>query len=280
MEDYITRMGDGRRVRMTKEQIMSDIVAGMADGADAVVKYEVVEVLDGDGNEGSRVRFTAPVAEGENVRAAGLEAHAQEVVMRAGETVTAAGAGLLASAGAAEVEIHRRPVLGIISIGSELVAPDRVPARGQIRDANSSALMAQSLEAGAAPEFLGIVPDDEDLIARAVLEYCAGRRLGAKTMFATHYHELTALEGGVKGVRNYYITARKQGGKLIFLRKIVRGAADESYGIEVAKLAGVPEQVVARAREYLSELSSAPKAAPAPAGAEADMAQLSLGAAA
>ncbi len=117
-------------------------------------------------------------------------------------------------------------------------------------------------------------------IARAVLEYCAGRRLGAKTMFATHYHELTALEGGVKGVRNYYITARKQGGKLIFLRKIVRGAADESYGIEVAKLAGVPEQVVARAREYLSELSSAPKAAPAPAGAEADMAQLSLGAAA
>ena len=117
-------------------------------------------------------------------------------------------------------------------------------------------------------------------IARAVLEYCAGRRLGAKTMFATHYHELTALEGSVKGVRNYYITARKQGGKLIFLRKIVRGAADESYGIEVAKLAGVPEQVVARAREYLSELSSAPKAAPAPAGAEADMAQLSLGAAA
>ena len=117
-------------------------------------------------------------------------------------------------------------------------------------------------------------------IARAVLEYCAGRRLGAKTMFATHYHELTALEGGAKGVRNYYITARKQGGKLIFLRKIVRGAADESYGIEVAKLAGVPEQVVARAREYLSELSSAPKAAPAPAGAEADMAQLSLGAAA
>ena len=114
-------------------------------------------------------------------------------------------------------------------------------------------------------------------IARAVLEYCAGRRLGAKTMFATHYHELTALEGSVKGVRNYYITARKQGGKLIFLRKIVRGAADESYGIEVAKLAGVPEQVVARAREYLSELSSAPKAAPAPAGAEADMGQLSLG---
>ena len=110
-------------------------------------------------------------------------------------------------------------------------------------------------------------------IARAVLEYCAGRRLGAKTMFATHYHELTALEGSVKGVRNYYITARKQGGKLIFLRKIVRGAADESYGIEVAKLAGVPEQVVSRAREYLAELTSATVAAPA---APAEDGQLSL----
>ncbi len=76
-------------------------------------------------------------------------------------------------------------------------------------------------------------------IARAVLEYCADkRRLGAKTMFATHYHELTALEGELGGVSNYNITAKKQGGTLVFLRKIVRGAADDSYGIEVAKLAG------------------------------------------
>lgn len=94
-------------------------------------------------------------------------------------------------------------------------------------------------------------------IARAVLEYCADRRrLGAKTMFATHYHELSALEGELNGVRNYNITAKKQGGKLVFLRKIVRGAADDSYGIEVAKLAGLPEGIINKAKGYLKELEN------------------------
>ena len=92
-------------------------------------------------------------------------------------------------------------------------------------------------------------------IARAVLEYCADKRkLGAKTMFATHYHELSALEGQLQGVRNYNITAKKQGGNLVFLRKIVPGAADDSYGIEVAKLAGLPESIIAKAKGYLKEL--------------------------
>ena len=95
-------------------------------------------------------------------------------------------------------------------------------------------------------------------IARAVLEHCADKRkLGAKTMFATHYHELSALEGSLPGVVNYNITAKKQGGKLIFLRKIVRGAADDSYGIEVAKLAGIPGGIIARAKAYLKELEEA-----------------------
>ena len=92
-------------------------------------------------------------------------------------------------------------------------------------------------------------------IARAILEYCADkRRLGARTMFATHYHELSALEGELDGIRNYNITAKKQNGKLIFLRKIVPGAADDSYGIEVAKLAGVPDSVIDRAKHCLDEL--------------------------
>ena len=92
-------------------------------------------------------------------------------------------------------------------------------------------------------------------IARAVLEYCADkRRLGARTMFATHYHELSVLEGELDGIRNYNITAKKQNGKLIFLRKIVPGAADDSYGIEVAKLAGVPSSVIDRAKQCLKEL--------------------------
>ncbi len=113
-------------------------------------------------------------------------------------------------------------------------------------------------------------------IARAVLEHCADkRRLGAKTMFATHYHELSALEGELQGVRNYNITAKKQGGNLVFLRKIVRGAADDSYGIEVAKLAGLPESVISKAKGYLKELEKDGISAAVPQ-AKSDEGQLSL----
>ncbi len=95
-------------------------------------------------------------------------------------------------------------------------------------------------------------------IARAVLEYCADKKkLGAKTMFATHYHELSALEGALEGVHNYSISAKKQGDSLVFLRKIVSGSADDSYGIEVAKLAGVPDKVISKAKGYLKELEAA-----------------------
>ena len=99
-------------------------------------------------------------------------------------------------------------------------------------------------------------------IARAVVEYCADKRkLGAKTMFATHYHELTALEEQIDGVKNYNISAKKRGGDIIFLRKIVPGGADDSYGIEVAHLAGVPESVIKRANTILSELTGAAQGA-------------------
>ena len=104
-------------------------------------------------------------------------------------------------------------------------------------------------------------------IARAVLEYCADpKKLGAKTLFATHYHELTALEGELPGVRNYNIAVRTRGEDIIFLRKIISGGADRSYGIEVAKLAGLPRQVLTRARHILQELedeAGKPHAAPA-----------------
>ena len=115
-------------------------------------------------------------------------------------------------------------------------------------------------------------------IARAVLEYCADpRRLGAKTMFATHYHELTALKQTLPGVRNYNITAKKQGGTLLFLRKIVAGAADDSYGIEVAKLAGVPDTIITKAKTYLRELESGAAQPAAPAHPAQDDAQMTLG---
>ncbi|MCI9264456.1 MAG: DNA mismatch repair protein MutS [Oscillospiraceae bacterium] len=114
-------------------------------------------------------------------------------------------------------------------------------------------------------------------IARAVLEYCAdSKRLGAKTLFATHYHELTALEGEIPGVKNYNIAAKKRQDDIIFLRKIVRGGAEASYGIEVAKLAGVPERVISRAKVILGELESTPAARATAPTAHSPAAQVSL----
>ena len=91
-------------------------------------------------------------------------------------------------------------------------------------------------------------------IARAIAEYTAGKKIGAKSMFATHYHELTSLENGQNGIVNYNIAAKKRGEDIIFLRKIVKGPTDDSYGIEVAKLAGVPNEVVKRAKSILAEM--------------------------
>jgi len=94
-------------------------------------------------------------------------------------------------------------------------------------------------------------------IARAVLEYAANtKKLGAKTLFATHYHELSTMEQKLPNVKNYNIAVKKRGDQMIFLRKIVPGATDDSYGIEVAKLAGIPNAVINRAREILDELES------------------------
>ena len=119
-------------------------------------------------------------------------------------------------------------------------------------------------------------------VARAVLEHCADKRkLGAKTMFATHYHELTELESEVDGVRNFNISAKKRGDDIIFLRKIVPGGADDSYGIEVAGLAGVPDSVIRRAKAVLKELEGGESLSPkrerlAAAASLADSGQLSM----
>lgn len=94
-------------------------------------------------------------------------------------------------------------------------------------------------------------------IARSVIEYIADKkRLGAKTLFATHYHELTELEHVLGGVKNYNIAVKKRGDDITFLRRIVPGGADDSYGIEVSKLAGIPDAVVKRAHEILNQLEN------------------------
>ena len=116
-------------------------------------------------------------------------------------------------------------------------------------------------------------------IAWAVIEHISNTKLcGAKTLFATHYHELTELEGKIPGVNNYCIAVKEKGDDIVFLRKIVQGGADKSYGIQVAKLAGVPDSVIQRAKVLLEELSDADITAKSKAKKydEVDMAQMSL----
>ena len=94
-------------------------------------------------------------------------------------------------------------------------------------------------------------------IARAVLEYVVDKKhLGAKALFATHYHELTVMEALLDGVKNYNIAVKKRGDDITFLRRIVPGGADDSYGIEVAKLAGLPDSIIKRAKKILKELEN------------------------
>lgn len=193
--------------------------APVPPGADAVVKYEVVEVVDGDGNEGSRAVFRAPAPAGDNIRAAGLEARAGEAVMRAGEVVSAAGAGLLASAGCLEVAVRRAPRVGIISLGTEIVDPATVPAFGQIRDANASALMASALAAGADPRFFGIAPDDEESICALVLE-------------AARNCDLVVTSGGASAGDYDYVTSLvRREGEVLFDRISLRPGKAITFGV-------------------------------------------------
>ena len=95
-------------------------------------------------------------------------------------------------------------------------------------------------------------------IAWSVIEFISDKeKLGSRTLFATHYHELTELEGKITGIKNYCIAVKEKGEDIIFLRKIIRGGADGSYGIQVARLAGVPQPVIDRAKEILKELEDA-----------------------
>lgn len=142
--------------------------APLPDDADSVVKYEIVAVVEGDGKPGSTVAFAAPTSVGSNVRPAGEEARAGEVVVEKGEVVSAAGVGFLASCGVLQVPAYARPRVAIIATGSELVPPDQVPGPGQIRNSNSYAMAACAQEAGAVPVVLPIVADTFEALRDAV----------------------------------------------------------------------------------------------------------------
>ena len=154
-------IGAGECVRiMTGAELPAD--------ADAVVKYEIVEVVEGDGKRGSMVSFSAPAKVGSNIRQAGEEARAGQVVVQAGEVIGCAGAGFLASCGVLEVPVHARPAVGIIATGSELVPPSEVPGPGHIRESNSYAMAACARAAGAVPTILPLVADTYEGLRAAV----------------------------------------------------------------------------------------------------------------
>lgn len=198
--------------------------APVPDGLDAVVKYEIVDVLEGDGGDGSRVAFRRPASVGENIREAGLEAKRGDVVMRAGEVVTPAGAGLLANAGAAVVPVHRAPRVGIVSLGTELVDASKVPERGQIRDVNAPALMAAARDAGAEPVFFGIAPDDEERICAFVSR-------------AASECDVVVTSGGASAGDYDYVTALvDREGEVFFDRVSIRPGKAVTFGV----LAGKP----------------------------------------
>ena len=161
--------GDTFSGEATDEQCVRIMTgAPVPEWADTVVKYEIVENLSNDGRAGGRVAFRAPSAPAANIRAAGEEAKAGEEVVATGEPISAAGIGFLASCGAVQVSVHKRPKIAIIAIGSELIESPAVPTPGKIRNSNSYALAACAQAAGAIPTMLPIVEDTMEALEAAV----------------------------------------------------------------------------------------------------------------
>ena len=158
---YEGGIGEGQCVR-----IMTG--APLPEDADSVVKFEIVGVVSGDGRTGSRVSFTAPVKQGANVRRAGEEAHAGEVIVQEGEVIGTAGVGFLTNCGVVEAPVYRRPRVAVIAIGSELVEPGEPLGPGKIRNSNSYSLAAQVRAAGGIPTQLPIVEDTLEALVDAV----------------------------------------------------------------------------------------------------------------
>lgn len=137
--------------------------------ADTVVKYEIVDYLGGTGRAGTRVAFSEPSPVNKNIRMAGEEVAAGQAGLHAGDVLKCAGAGLAAECGAVEVSVFKKPRVGVIALGSELVGPETVPQKGQIRDGNSFALAASIAAAGALPVIMPVVADDAAAIEAALL---------------------------------------------------------------------------------------------------------------
>ena len=211
-ETYDGPIGEGQCVR-----IMTG--APLPEDADSVVKYEIVSVVSGDGKPGSRVAFDAPTKLGSNVRQAGEEAKAGEVVVSCGEIVGSAGAGFLAGCGIVEVPVHRRPRVAIIAIGSELVDPTDMPTPGKIRNSNSYALAACAQAAGAVPTILPIVSDDEESLAQVVSD-------------ATYDYDFIVTSGGASnGDFDFIKPVVEKLGELMMTTVNMRPGKAQTFGV-------------------------------------------------
>ncbi len=193
--------------------------APLPEAADAVVKYEIVGIVEGDGRVGSRVSFAAPTAVGSNIRAAGEEARAGEVIVHAGEVIRSAGVGFLAGCGVTRCKTHRRPKVAIIATGSELVDPTEVPTQGKIRNSNSYALAASAIDAGAIPTVLPIAADDFET-------------LKAEVTAATDEYDFVITSGGAaNGDYDFIKKVVEASGELLMTTVNMRPGKAQTFGI-------------------------------------------------
>ena len=193
--------------------------APLPDAADCMVKYEIVDIVSGDGRAGSRVAFTAPSKPGDQIRQAGEEAKAGEVIVHAGEVVHSAGVGFLAGCGVTRVKTYRRPKVAIIATGSELVDPTEVPTKGKIRNSNSYALAAAAIDAGAVPTILPISPDDFE-------------GLKAEVLAATADYDFVITSGGAaNGDYDFIKKVVDAAGELLMTTVNMRPGKAQTFGI-------------------------------------------------
>lgn len=193
--------------------------APLPDAADAVVKYEVVDVISGDGRKGSRVAFTSPTKVGDQIRQAGEEAHAGEVIVHAGEVIRSAGVGFLTGCGVTRAKTYRRPTVAIIATGSELVEPTEVPTQGKIRNSNSYALAACAVDAGAIPTIMPIAADDFE-------------GLRAEVLAATADYDFVITSGGAaNGDYDFIKKVVDDAGELLMTTVNMRPGKAQTFGI-------------------------------------------------
>ena len=215
-------IGEGQCVRiMTGAPLPAD--------ADCVVKYEIVTNLSGEGKPGGRVAFSEPAKLRANVREAGEEAKAGEVVVASGELINPAGAGFLAGCGIVEVPVARRPKVAVISIGSELVNPTDMPTPGKIRNSNSYALAACARAAGAEPTILPIVEDSLESLKAVVLA-------------ATNEYDFVVTSGGASnGDFDFIKPCVEQTGELLMTTVNMRPGKAQTFGVvEGTPVFGLP----------------------------------------